>query len=76
MTDNIITSHEPSHWIDAHITPAPAGSRVQALNRDGVQCSAIVDSNFLKYFDGWMPHCKIPKSIRERQLARYTKGSE
>lgn len=76
MTDNIVTTHEPTHWIDPHITPAPSGSRVQALTWGGIQVSAIVDSNFLKYFDGWQPHSKIPKSIRDRQLARFTKGLE
>lgn len=59
-------------WINAHTSPPPLGTKVQVLNRDGVQAGSTVwTRSSIKQFDAWLPHAKIPADVRALQVARY-----
>lgn len=73
-TLNVITHVAPG-WIDTHIEQPAIGSRVQCLTIGNVQVSTVWNSESIKYADCWMPHQKVPKSVKARQLARMYGGN-
>jgi hypothetical protein len=66
----ILTDNAPE-WIDAHISPPESGSRVQGLTIGGCQVSLVWTSESIKFIDAWHKHLKVPKSVKDRQMARY-----
>ena len=69
---NIKTAHIVE-LIDALVEQPPNGMRVQALTRGNILVSAIWNSDSINTFDAWMYHPKIPLSVKNRQIQRYTK---
>ena len=62
-----------SYLIDAHESPPRSGTSVLALTIGGKLCETVWKSDSLLYFDAWASFPKIPKSVRDRQMARYVK---
>lgn len=72
--EEIRPTREVVHLIDVDVDPPSPGETVLALTLGGVLIKTVWGKDSAKHLMAWMPHPKVPKSVKEKIFNKYNNG--